>query len=156
MNKIESAIIYCLIVSAALDAYCLIEVHDVICAESERQGVPLKEVTDGLLAGRSPYRSRPPTKPAPTIKDLHFICTWELCRLLKRLRRCGIDTTYSDTRQPSKVTAHSDYVPSNTSYENKRGCRILTRLQGDHYTQKNSLRWSDSNYTPARPSSSPS
>lgn len=89
------------IVYAAIDAYCLLEIYDVLCSECERQNIMIKDVIQEVQVGRSPVRE---PKSSISVKDFRMICTWELYRLVKRLRSCGIDACYNNAQIPTKKT----------------------------------------------------
>ncbi|XP_060535311.1 exonuclease mut-7 homolog [Cylas formicarius] len=104
---------------AALDAYCLIEVYDVLKRCCEHADCPFYEICDSLLTSERAAKKKPkktsgkkrqhreddvaqPPGPhaAPVQADeLKVVCDTMLQGLGKNLRRCGIDTAILENHQ---------------------------------------------------------
>ncbi|KAF5282251.1 hypothetical protein FQR65_LT14383 [Abscondita terminalis] len=98
---------------AALDAYCLIEVYDVLKKCCEEQGISFTDICYHLMSSRYPKkktkkqplkakkdldktrpRSQPPSPHAQLVEAcaVKIVCDTMLQGLGKSLRRCGVDT----------------------------------------------------------------
>ncbi|XP_045462079.1 exonuclease mut-7 homolog [Harmonia axyridis] len=126
------------LIYAALDAYCLIEVYDVIRQSCDRVNCPFEEICFSLIsnskvpkkkAKKSNKKDGPKASadiPQPkchiteeiTTSRIKFVCDTMLQGLGKKLRRCGIDTAILGTDQD-----HTECV--NLAHNEER--YILTR-----------------------------
>lgn len=96
---------------AALDAYCLLEVYEVLSQCADKQNIPFKDICSEIMTNVKYSRKTtkhskkqlkrenptivvapsPHTKPTPA-SQFRVVCDNMVCGLGKMLRKCGVDT----------------------------------------------------------------
>lgn len=128
------------LVYASIDAYCLIEVYDILQEQCRKQNIPFDDICNKLMhdikikkktkknpsiktakskvVNQQPVNEADTSMPLHTVKTIRFVCDTMVQGLGKSLRQCGIDTIILNS-----YTHHDECV----KIANKENRYILTR-----------------------------
>lgn len=107
---------------SALDAYCLLEVYEVLSQHAVKQNIPFQEICNEIMTNvKSPRKTTKHSKkqlkrenptvqvePSPHMKptpasQFRVVCDNMVCGLGKMLRKCGVDTVILENEDTHDV-----------------------------------------------------